>query len=1602
MIKPSQPFGAPAASCILVGSESLLVQCGEILRANHWQIRCVFSDSDAVRTWAIGADIPIGGLDDLDATTATLEFDWLFAITFLRIVPPVVLERARSGAVNFHDGPLPRYGGLNAPLWALLAGETDYAITWHRMVQQVDAGAILVQQPFAIDESDSALSLNARCWAAAVDSFPRLLERLGEPLDDASEPARQAVAVDAATFHRGADRPAGNGVLDPTAETSHWLRLFQVADTGRYANPFLVPWLWTGARALVPQRAASIPLTGAHRTAPAGTVVSVGPDSLTVRVSDGLIQLDGLRAADGTFIDLVAVLAESGLGVGAVLPAIDPQWLVAHDRAVRAAVLRERAWVDRLATVNPLPAPGIAMPADGESRARGSSTNSESWTGTLDAPAAGPADADGRERLIALMALFVARHGSRHEGDIGIVTAPLLAAAMEAPLLSPVIPLRVVAGSVTVSEALLAQVARQRALNAQGTYLSTAHQRYPRLASAAAGSRRLAVCVADGVASDRVDAALVINIGADGRTIEWRASPDTCTAADLERLHRRFQAFMRAALADPSRPADRLPLVDEAERLLLAGWGNGPTIAIDVTDTIHAQVARQAALTPDRAALVADDLTLSYAELLGRADHVARQLIARGVRPDSRVALLCSRTADLVVGMLGILRAGGAYVPLDPAYPADRVRLMLDDCGASVVVTQRDLVGSIPVNDAAHPRSLLVLDEVGAETSHQLTAADAEALTVVDHETTGAHLAYVIYTSGSTGRPKGVMVEHRQVVNFFRGMDDALGTSAGVWLAVTSMSFDISVLELLWTLTRGYTVVLAGAAGRAVKESRSAPPAVGFSLFYFSADEQEQGRDKYRLLLEGARFADAHGFEAVWTPERHFHAFGGLYPNPSVTSAALAAITTRVAIRAGSCVMPLHHPARVAEEWSVVDNLSNGRVGISFAAGWQPNDFVFRPENYADAKKTMFRDIELVQRLWRGETVPFAGPRGEVEVRTLPRPIQPELPVWITTAGNPETFEQAGRFGGHVLTHLLGQSVEELTHKITAYRAARRAAGHAGEGRVTLMLHTFIGDSDAQVRQIVRGPMTEYLRTSVGLIKQYAGVFPTLRRRPGSDGSDIDFTSLTPEEMDALLEFSFERYYQTSALFGSVETAAAMVDKLRGIGVDEVACLVDFGLNTDTVLAHLPHLDALRVHCTTAPGTHTASVSVAAEAAARGDEASIGALVARHAVTHFQCTPSMARLLLAADDTRDALRGLDVMCVGGEALSAALAGELHDVLRGRLCNMYGPTETTIWSSVLEVMVGSAVGLGHPIANTTVQVVDPDSLTLQPIGTPGELLIGGAGVVRGYLDRPDLTAERFVETTDINGDSSRVYRTGDLVQWTADGALQFLGRLDHQVKVRGYRIELGEIEAAIAADASVQEVVVLAREETVGDPRLVAYVTARPGATVAADALRMRLQASLPEFMVPSQYVVLADMPRTPNLKIDRKALPAPTAVTVALTAAEPAAAPENDLERTIAGVWCDVLRVPSVGSRDNFFDLGGHSLLVVQVHQRLTTALQLSFPITDLFRFPTVRAMAGHLAQRRAVVTDVSSARGASPRDDISRRAELRRTAAQRHVRPRT
>ncbi len=553
----------------------------------------------------------------------------------------------------------------------------------------------------------------------------------------------------------------------------------------------------------------------------------------------------------------------------------------------------------------------------------------------------------------------------------------------------------------------------------------------------------------------------------------FRYNPGLFTLDTIQRIAGHLQSVLRAIQGDATQLIARLPLLsDDEHRMMIQGWNKTQT-EYPRTECIHDLFAGQARRTPEAVAVTFENRSLTYRELDIWSNQIAKGLQREGVGPGTRVGVCINRGLEMMVALLAIHKAGGAYVPMDPAYPQERIAFMMEDAQSPLLITERELAKQFP--DA----KLFFVDPLDPNGS----------ATGLSSQVTPEDLAYVIYTSGSTGKPKGVMVRHRNVVNFFTGMDTSIGSEPGVWLAVTSISFDISVLELFWTITRGFKVVI-------------------------QADER------------------------------------------------------------------------------------------------------------------------------------------------------------------------------------------------------RASAGY----------------------------------TLAEQIKQ-------------------------------------------------------------------------------------------------------------------------------HEVTHFQCTPSLVLMMLEDPNTDAALRSVKKLFFGGEPMPPALVQRLQGF--GEIFNMYGPTETTIWSTVHPVTrSGGKITIGRPIANTAIYILDRN-LQPCPIGVPGELYIAGEGVVCGYLNRPELTAERFIRNPFGHNPDDRMYRTGDLARFRHDGEIEFLGRVDHQVKLRGYRIELGEIEAALRQHLSVKESVVSVWEAAANDKRLVGYVLPQAGVKPEAVELRRFLRQKLPDYMVPSLFVTLEAMPLTPNGKIDRKALPKP-------------------------------------------------------------------------------------------------------------------------------
>ncbi|HEY1936790.1 MAG TPA: amino acid adenylation domain-containing protein [Candidatus Angelobacter sp.] len=660
---------------------------------------------------------------------------------------------------------------------------------------------------------------------------------------------------------------------------------------------------------------------------------------------------------------------------------------------------------------------------------------------------------------------------------------------------------------------------------------------------------------------------------------------DLFDSSTIARVLTHWQAILRWMLRAPESPLSSFQLLSHAETAELMTIGDGVHASYPADVCLHELIEAMVEQVPERIALVFGNQHITYDFMNGRANQLAHHLRLLGAGRDVPVGICVGRSSEMVVALLAILKSGSAYVPLDPGYPEDRLTYMLEDAGVSLIVTNRQMMDRLSWSQAAR----ICLDD----DADSILARPTSNLAPMG---TPENMAYVIYTSGSTGRPKGVVIPHRSVVNFFAMMTGALGRDPGAWLAVTSISFDISVLELLWTLTCGFEVAI---------------------------------------------FAD------------------------------------------------------------------------------------------------------------------------------------------------------------------------------------QRAVGRRDE--------------------------------TAGLV------------------------SLEP-------------------------------------------------------------------------------------------------LLAR--ISHLQCTPSLLKILVAETQFANIVSNLDKLLVGGEAVSPRLLETLPLGQDTELYNMYGPTETTIWSAMERLHVpATEVLLGRPVANTQIHILDRFQNPL-PVGLPGELCIGGEGLARGYLGMPDLTAARFIPDPLGNAHGARLYRTGDRARWKQNGKLEFLGRMDFQVKVRGYRIEFGEIEACLARHPAIKDVVLSAFQDAGSDTSLAAYVVLHPGLTPSIQELREFISARLPDYMIPSAFVTLSELPMMPNGKVDRKRLPGMNLAQIRLD--EAYVAPTNALERLMADLWSELLNMERVSIHSNFFALGGHSLMANTLVSRLRDLLQVELSLKTFFANPTVASVSqvllrdhGEQLERTAEILDV-------------------------------
>lgn len=562
----------------------------------------------------------------------------------------------------------------------------------------------------------------------------------------------------------------------------------------------------------------------------------------------------------------------------------------------------------------------------------------------------------------------------------------------------------------------------------------------------------------------------------------------------------------------------------------------------------------------------------SFRELNEKIDIYADALKEKfDVKSDHIIVVLINEPGKLAVTLFALLKIDCRILVANPSSPAD-LTLVIKEHDPQFIIADHSLNSN--VDASGYSLSSMYDDAIGVYSNNTLETKDSSR--------TDAALPrfYLMHEY----LPQTCSISDIALSETLVALDQAIQPIISDKMLITgSVAFNDLVIKILWCVSRCIHFIAQpiddqNAIAELLPDNEVFP--MDFSLFYFGS---YAGNDlihsgKYDLVLDTIRHADEHEYTAVWTPERHFDEFGGLFPNPSVLSAALAMITKNVQIRSGSIVAPLHHSVRIAEDWSLIDNLSNGRAAISFASGWQCNDFVFYPERYPIRHEHMLKQIKEVKELWKGGRLEMKNGMGQdIQVGIYPKPIQSALPVWVTVSGKIETFIDAGKIGANILTHLLWQDPSELVEKIAAYRQTLKENGFDPESRiVSVMAHTFIGDDEEEVKKIVRKPLKDYIKSSVHLIEAMT------KSNQQSSQKDVigrygKVEEKVPEHLlEELLEIAFNRFFDHAALLGSMEKCHGTLKKLRGYGVDELACLIDFGLDGETIKKGLKKLTSFK------------------------------------------------------------------------------------------------------------------------------------------------------------------------------------------------------------------------------------------------------------------------------------------------------------------------------------------------------------------------------------------------------------------------------------------
>ncbi|MER6079721.1 amino acid adenylation domain-containing protein [Streptomyces sp. NPDC001833] len=1529
---------------VLIGKGGVLARCGEALLSAGHRIRAVVTGDAVVRAWAVKSGIGHHDLDDALLDPSRLSCDVLLSIGNDALIPEALLACAQRTSVNYHYGPLPEYAGLNAPSWAVANRESDYAITWHRIGELVDGGDILKRIPVPVDPDETALSLGVKCDDAAVASVAELI-------GDIAEGRETAVPQDLAArryFSRHTQFSA-EGLIDWAREAEDIVAMVRATDHGLFGCPLVWPKANVNGRILAVREAR---VGEASPGAAPGEVLTCDADGLNVATATGAVRLIRLSTLEGEPVDTDSLRTENAVRAGLILlapgAALRDGITETGTRASKAAA----HWRKRLgADAHPFRLPFTPQAAGTEQDAA-----------PVVARCAAPG---GVSALAGLVSTYLSRAAGVNDVTLA-VAAPrdgidpgyrdLFAAWL--PLRATVDPARTVADN-------LRSVAEEFRLGQEKGWLRRDQigrdETLRRLWDA--GDLTPDVMISWGDAAEPADGrrpALNLVVRPDGETVEFHFDARRLARGDVARLAAQIGAW-----------CDRVPgLADEtlaSVDILSAAERASSTDAFNATDDntvlghrLHTLFERAAERHADNVAVICADTRLTYGDLNSRANRVAHTLIERGIGRGDLVGIALDRSPDVVVAVLAALKTGAAYVPVDPAFPAERIRQMIDDADPRIVLTP----AAAPANLAEwSTRCLSITDAAGGRPAGD--AADPGVEVGADD------LAYVIYTSGTSGTPKGVEISHGALCNLLESMRREPGCAeTDRLLAVTTISFDIAVLELFLPLLSGAATVIAQA-----HETVDANALIGLmerhgvtmmqgtpATWQLLLDAGWQGDPRLGKILCGGEalpraLADRllGCGDAVWnlygpTETTVWSSVWRVEPEGDVVIGRPVANTQLHVLDENLAPVPPGFPGELC--------IGGAGVAHGYHAAPEQTRARFVPDPFR-AGHTLYRTGDLARFVAPGALRVLG--RNDSQLKLRGHRIElGDIEATLTAHDDIARAVVVGR-----------------DDQLVAY-CVREAAAPTGSAHDEEVQRAALAEWAGAWDRAYESDADDATFNLAGWRNSYDGLpFSAAEMRDWQRGSVDRILSYAPQRVfevgfgTGLMMFAVAphctAYHAVDASAQAVEVTRHHLQSLPNVTCEhrpahDLPAVAAGSFDTvivNSVAQYFPSVDYLT------SVLEWATTAVTEGRVFLGDLRDLSLLRMFHADV-IQFRHDDLALEEVARRVERAVRAERELVVAQDYFAdlPALFPQITrvDVMlrNGRYVN-----EMTRYRYDVTLHIG-----GGPQAQAAGTEHDWRTESLEIAALPALL----AGLDGGPLRLTDVSNGRLAEVPDhvgALGEATEPYALPvdprDLTEIAQEAGLECAllpSRSGDKWTFDAVFWRPGTTPDLSLRPAAATDRATLARYANVP-------AAGEPAKEPMGRLLRPWLAERLPAYMVPAFFVELDEFPLTPNGKIDRNALPSP------VTDAGAMAKPANELERDILAIWSEVLGHDRIGVNQNFFEIGGDSLRVVRVQTRLEKVLGRPVSSAKLFEHFTVKALAAHLAGARTGPTQIPSSRRA-------------------------